>query len=141
MFHQVVKEFRTFQFRIADEPTAIHIVARPDHKANLTQWLQKLTSITDEVETELELSCIQFPRFYFLSRDKLIETQSYSRDCRNYFEAVRLCFGGINDLIYALPSNTEDKQQEEEHVQPIESDNKNVSQLELDINGIISFEN
>jgi hypothetical protein len=48
---------------------------------------------------------MEFPRFYFMEREQLIETLSHTRDCRKYLPAVRMCFPGVNDLVYTLPSS------------------------------------
>ena len=39
-----------------------------------------------------------------MSKDKLIETLSHFRDCRKYQDSVKICFSGIDKLIFALPS-------------------------------------
>ena len=57
------------------------------------------------LEKELEDRCFNFPRFYFLNREQLIETLSYIRDSRKYLNTVRLCFPGIQELVYRLPKS------------------------------------
>jgi hypothetical protein len=57
------------------------------------------------LEKELEERCFNFPRFYFLNREQLIETLSYIRDSRKYLNTVRLCFPGIHELVYRLPKS------------------------------------
>jgi hypothetical protein len=144
---------------MADDPLVINIISRAEHKTNLIQWLNKLVSqinfqkikshyfeniyflknkISDEIEKEIELSCIEFPRFYFLPREKLIETLSYSRDCRKYFETVKYCFPGIIDLVYALPPKIKNENEEQTSLNKDNEGQKNNdlnSQLEFDING------
>jgi hypothetical protein len=87
------------------------------------------------------MSCIQFPRFYFLSRDQLIETLSYSRDCRNYLEMVKQCFPGVEDLNYSLPTTSPvDGESTTLNSGPKTINDKNLSQLEFDINGMVIFQ-
>ena len=62
------------------------------------------TKICNDMENELEKSCAEFPRFYYLEKEDLFETLSFSRDCRKYLETVKKCFNGVKDLIYSLPS-------------------------------------
>jgi hypothetical protein len=57
------------------------------------------------LEKDFEDSCFEFPRFYFLNRQQLIETLSYIRDCRKYQNTVRLCFPGIQELVFKLPQS------------------------------------
>jgi hypothetical protein len=57
------------------------------------------------LEKELEERCFNFPRFYFLNREQLIETLSYIRDSRKYLNTVRLCFPGIRELVFRLPKS------------------------------------
>jgi hypothetical protein len=59
----------------------------------------------ENFENTLEQTCQDFSRFYFLDRDELIETIGQIRDCRKYIKTVRLCFPGIHELVYALPSS------------------------------------
>lgn len=103
-YYKIVKEFRNFQFRHVENPLVIRIAERPGNRSSLLNWHTKLSTIADDVERELELSCIRFPRFYFLTREQLIKVHSYSKDCRKYFETVRYCFNGVQDLIYSLPT-------------------------------------
>ena len=84
------------------------------------------------------MNCIQFPRFYFLEREKLIETLSYSKDCRKYSEIVKQCFTGVKDLIYSLPKRNEeetDKFATKEDSSKNSDLQNNLTQLEFDING------
>ena len=80
----------------------------------------------NEFEAQIELSCTEFPRFYFLSKEKLIEVLSHTRDVRKYLDGIRLCFPGVNDLKYAISSNKGNLR-------------TNLSSFDLDIHGI--FEN
>jgi hypothetical protein len=57
------------------------------------------------IEATAQKACIEFPRFYFLSKEMLIETLSYSRDCRKFLNAIRLCFPGVYKLNYRLPKS------------------------------------
>lgn len=108
-YYKIVKEFRNFQFRHVENPLVIRIAERPGNRNSLVNWHTKLSAIANDIERELELSCIRFPRFYFLSREQLIKVHSYSNDCRKYCETARHCFNGINDLIYSLPKKDDEE--------------------------------
>jgi hypothetical protein len=45
LFAQVAKEFKTFQFRIVDDPIVINIIERADNKISLIDWLSKLVCL------------------------------------------------------------------------------------------------
>ena len=73
-----------------------------------------------------------------MTREQLIETHSFSKDCRKYYETVKLCFNGIKDLNYSLPT----KENEEVEKLEIKVENKvepglqkSLTLLEFDING------
>ncbi len=44
VYFKVVKEFRSFQFRVVDDPLAIRLVERPGNRTNLVDWHEKLVS-------------------------------------------------------------------------------------------------
>lgn len=89
-------------------------------------FILKKKKICDNAEAELEARCVEFPRFYFISKQLLIETLSHTRDCRKYLDTVKLCFKGVKDLIYTLPPHL---------LQSTGSlDSKNLKQLNFDIN-------
>ncbi|RNA43275.1 Dynein heavy cytoplasmic [Brachionus plicatilis] len=69
--------------------------------------------------------CLEFPRFYFVEKQKLIETLSHMRDCRKYLDCVKICFSGIRDLIYSLPKEV--------------APNEKPDSLALDIYGFLIF--
>ena len=78
-----------------------------------------------EDDNYLDNICQEFPRFYFIEKEKLIDTLSHIRDCRKYINTVKSCFPGINELIYDLPHE--------------EKDSKNKNRLNLDINCKLNF--
>ncbi len=135
-YYAVVKELRAFQQRIADNCLVLNITNRPENRNGLSKWDKQLGQIADDVEQELELSCVQFPRFYFLSRQMLVEVNSVSRDCRRYWAAVRQCFPWVRDLVYGLPTR-----QSGEEVERVDKTGpglaKSMTLLEFDINASV----
>lgn len=87
------------------------------------------------VANDLEKTRFEFPRFYFLDNEKLIETLSYVRDCRKYISAVRLCFPGVYDLVFQLPTHMIKNKDNSE-----KSSQQTNNQLEFDIYGKLSFD-
>jgi hypothetical protein len=92
------------------------------------------------MNAELEKYCVQYPRFFFLDKETLIETLSHSADCRKYLKAVRILFKSVHEFIYSL-SPTKSKNLEKNKLNTsrafIKIDEKTLllSQLDLDING------
>jgi hypothetical protein len=82
------------------------------------------------VVNDLEKTRFEFPRFYFLANEKLIETLSYVRDCRKYLSAIRLCFPGVYDLVFQLPINVLKNKENTE-----KSQQQANNQLDFDIYG------
>jgi len=139
-YYAVVKELRAFQFRIADNSLVLNIINRVENKNGLRQWDSRLGQIADDVEQELEISCVQYPRFYFLSREMLVEVNSVSRDCRRYFDAVRHCFPSVKDLVYSLPTGREKNEDEIDKIEkPANGPGiaKSMTLLEFDINSSV----
>jgi hypothetical protein len=99
------------------------------------------------LDIEIEKNCVQYPRFYLLDKEKIIETLSYSNDCRNYLSTVKLLFPCIRDFIYSLSpmkSNNLEKNKLNTtraftHID--ESTTLLLTQLDLDINGLIKIMN
>jgi hypothetical protein len=94
------------------------------------------------LDTEIEKNCVQYPRFYLLDKEKIIETLSYSNDCRNYLSTVKLLFPCIQDFIYSL-SPTKSNNLEKNKLNTTrafthidESTTLLLTQLDLDINGL-----
>lgn len=92
------------------------------------------------MDSELEKNCVQYSRFFFLDKDNLIATLSYSNDCRKYLDIVKLLFPCVHDFIYSL-SPTKSKNLEKNKLNTSRAfgkiDDKTLllSQLDLDING------
>lgn len=124
-FESVVQEFKTFQHKINLEPSVNQILKDESYKTKLDEWNTKLSKIITTFDNYLDNICQEFPRFYFIEKEKLIDTLSHIRDCRKYINTVKSCFPGINELIYDLPHE--------------EKDSKNKNRLNLDINCKLNF--
>lgn len=84
--------------------------------------------LCNNVDHELDERCNEFPRFYFLDRDELIETLSHSRDLRKYNHVVRKLLDGVQELVYNLPDSLV-------ATSGSNSESKSLKNLAFDING------
>jgi hypothetical protein len=103
------------------------------NKIKLDEWNTKLEKIINQFDNYLDNICCEFPRFYFIEKEQLVEVLSHIRDCRKYINAVKLCFPGVSDLMYDLPGERKEKQEKE--MNKDEENKKNAFSLNLDING------
>lgn len=92
------------------------------------------------MDLELEKTCLEYARFFFLDKETLIETLGNSNDCRKYLNSVRLLFPSVHEFIYAL-SPTKSKNLEKNKLNTSRATTKTddktlvLTQLDLDISG------
>ena len=80
-FHDIDREYREWVRIIRDQPRVYQIAAQNEEAIkSLTSWDKRLEAIQKALEIFLMGKRTQFPRFFFLSNDDLIEILSLGKD-------------------------------------------------------------
>ena len=98
LFDSVNAAYVAVMNRIAANRNALAACAAPGYLADLEGMDAKLQTIQKALDQYLESKRQQFPRFYFLSNDDLLEILGQSRDPAQVQKHIKKCFEGIQTL-------------------------------------------
>jgi dynein heavy chain len=103
MFEKVNKNFLVVMTRMNETKYAIRACCEEGLLDKLTQMNETLEKIQKSLDQYLEQKRQEFPRFYFLSNDDLLEILGQSRDPLQVQKHIRKCFAGIKVLELVAP--------------------------------------
>jgi len=109
LFDQVNGAYIAIMARINANRNALVVFSHPGYLADLEGMDTKLQTIQKALDQYLESKRQQFPRFYFLSNDDLLEILGQSRDPAQVQKHIKKCFEGIQTLQLLEPSATPGK--------------------------------
>lgn len=99
-FNRIDRQWRELMENTLREPRAIDLPNNQQLKLNLDEMLTTLDEIQSKLNDYLNKKRAQFPRFYFLSTDGLIEVLSEARDPTRIQKFVKILFEGIKSFIF-----------------------------------------
>lgn len=98
IFDGVNASYASIMNRIHDNPNAVIACTHPGYLALLESMDEKLQAIQKALDQYLESKRQQFPRFYFLSNDDLLEMLGQSKEPAQVQKHIKKCFEGIQTL-------------------------------------------
>ena len=98
LFDSVNAAYGVITARVAANKNALAACAHPGYLAELESMDEKLEQIQKALDQYLENKRQQFPRFYFISNDDLLEILGQSKDPLQVQRHIKKCFEGINTL-------------------------------------------
>ncbi|CEL98551.1 unnamed protein product [Vitrella brassicaformis CCMP3155] len=102
-FDEVNAGFKQMMEKIYHEPKALKACSTPGMLDSLMAMNAKLERIQKSLDDYLERKRQEFPRFYFLSSDDLLEILGQSRDPEMVQKHIKKCFEGIKVLDLCPP--------------------------------------
>lgn len=87
--------------KVEADPIVKNLNKIPDLLEILKLSLKWIDEIQKGLENHLEIKRLEFPRFFFLSNDDLINILAESRDPLLVQPHMRKCFEGIDELIFS----------------------------------------
>ena len=96
LFEDVHKTFMSSMKSLADASKVIVACSKPGMLETFNDMDAKLEKIQKSLENYLESKRQQFPRFYFLSSDDLLEILGQAKDPMNVQSHLKKCFEGIS---------------------------------------------
>lgn len=109
MFELVHATFMKLMRQLTNVSNVLKATTAPGVLETLQDMDAKLEKIQKSLENYLENKRQQFPRFYFLSSDDLLEILGQAKDPLNVQSHLKKCFEGIKKLEMNLPN--EDRKQ------------------------------
>ena len=100
-FRDINKEFLEFMNMRKCQTNIIDLTMDPTLLKKLGNLLKGLELIDKNLENYLDKKRSQFPRFYFLSSDSLIDIISQSKNPRQIQKYIKILFEGINELKFS----------------------------------------
>lgn len=104
-FKKVSNSWNIITKAVEMEPLALNLEKIPNLMDTLQTSLRLIEEIQKGLENHLEIKRLEFPRFFFLSNDDLINILAETRDPLLVQPHMRKCFEGIEELIFN--SNTD----------------------------------
>ncbi|CAD8170768.1 unnamed protein product [Paramecium pentaurelia] len=104
-FKKVSSNWNLITKAVEIEPLALNLDKIPNLMDILQTSLKLIEEIQKGLENHLEIKRLEFPRFFFLSNDDLINILAETRDPLLVQPHMRKCFEGIEELIFN--SNTD----------------------------------
>ncbi|RYE84078.1 MAG: hypothetical protein EOO65_02865, partial [Methanosarcinales archaeon] len=114
LFDQVNNAYIGIMVRINSNRNALVACQHPTYFKTLEEMDAKLEQIQKALDQYLESKRQQFPRFYFLSNDDLLEILGQSRDPAQVQKHIKKCFEGIQ-VMQLLEPNTAGNRTYEAH--------------------------
>nr|AML30862.1 axonemal inner arm dynein heavy chain 6 [Marsilea vestita] len=112
LFYQVNDSFITSMNRLQEVRNARGALCIDGLMDLFTSMGQKLEKIQKSLDDYLEQKRQQFPRFYFLSNDDLLDILGQAKDPRNVQPHLKKCFEGIKRLELRVPGEDGHRQYE-----------------------------
>lgn len=97
-FFAVDRHFKDIMRKTRDRPNALMAGTTPGWLETLQRCNESLERVQKQLEDYLESKRINFPRFYFLSNDELLEILSQSKNPMAVQPHLQKCFDGIRRL-------------------------------------------
>lgn len=98
-FHEVEKEFKNWVYNIRDKPRVYGIAAIGEEPLKiLASWDKRFETIQKAIEAFLMSKRTEFPRFFFLSNDDLIEILSLGKNPAGLQKHLNKLFENIYSL-------------------------------------------
>jgi dynein heavy chain len=98
LFDSVNQRYAEITQRVAKDRNAQRACSVPGYLTDLEAMDEKLERIQKALDQYLENKRQQFPRFYFVSNDDLLEILGQSKDPLQVQRHIKKCFEGINTL-------------------------------------------
>lgn len=95
-FKEVDAVWRKTMKTISENPAALDVVKIDGLFEALRTSLQKLEEVQKGLNAYLDSKCGQFPRFYFLSPEELLEILAETKEPLRVQPHLKKCFEGIN---------------------------------------------
>uniref|UniRef100_A0A8I6AN36 Dynein axonemal heavy chain 14 n=1 Tax=Rattus norvegicus TaxID=10116 RepID=A0A8I6AN36_RAT len=99
IFSQVLLTWREIMSRVLNKLNALHITITTGILDSLKSCNGHLESIKKSLEEYLELKRMNFPRFYFLSNDELLDILANSRDPESVQPHLVKCFENVRHVL------------------------------------------
>ncbi|KAI5057584.1 hypothetical protein GOP47_0027599 [Adiantum capillus-veneris] len=112
LFNQVNDKFVTTMSKLQEARNALKALCVDGLMESLNNMGQKLEKIQKSLDDYLEQKRQQFPRFYFLSSDDLLDILGQAKDPRNVQPHLKKCFEGIKKLEIHAPGEEGRRQYE-----------------------------
>jgi len=97
-FHKVSNRWKEIMTETLSSNRAMLVPRNPTLKDTFKNMLEKLESVQEKLIGYLNMKRSNFPRFYFLSEDSLIEVLSEARDATKIQKYCKILFEGIKEL-------------------------------------------
>ena len=99
-FEEVKRNWHLMMKYVIDDPLVLSLESIPGLFQNLQKSLVLIAEIQKGLEQHLEKKRIEFPRFFFLSNEDLINILSETKDALLIQPHLKKCFEGINELVF-----------------------------------------
>lgn len=105
LFDVVNQVFMERMAQLVDLKNIVKACTAPGMLAAFSDMDTKLEKIQKSLENYLEAKRQQFPRFYFLSSDDLLEILGQAKDPQNVQSHLKKCFEGVKRLEMNAPGS------------------------------------
>lgn len=85
---------------VSNDPKVLHIEKIPNIEFELVHCLRLIEEIQKGLEEHLESKRLEFPRFFFLSNDDLLNILAETKDPLLVQPHMKKCFEGIAELLF-----------------------------------------
>ena len=97
-FKEVDAVWKTIMKQVNSDTSANSVYKIPRLNEDLKAALAKLEEVQKGLQLYLDGKCAQFPRFYFLSSEELLEILAETKEPLRVQPHLKKCFEGINML-------------------------------------------
>lgn len=99
-FNIVNKTWKFIMESVSNDPKVLHIEKIPNIEFELVHCLRLIEEIQKGLEEHLESKRLEFPRFFFLSNDDLLNILAETKDPLLVQPHMKKCFEGIAELLF-----------------------------------------
>ena len=97
-FNDVDKNWKALMKACSENPNALRNGTKPNLLASLTAWNESLDRVQKNLDDYLEKKRNEFPRFFFLSNEELLEILAQTKNVQAVQPHMSKCFDGIKAL-------------------------------------------